>query len=377
MQQTNQITKLTIADPEQFVRFFKFYDKCNDNTEITLNFEKDKLFFREMNQANTLLTEITLKDSLFVEFYAEKGKKDISMPELLSFLKRANKEDLMQLEFNDTKYNVILKSSITRTFTGNILALEKTEQKQPNLKHSAKVTIDSKKLTSILKEFKKEFLLQFVIINNKLIVNIYNSDSNLVRKNEIEDCSVSGDNTISTFGFETLKNAITDKLSGNLTLNLGKDYPILIEYAANNYQVNVVVAPDDHIKDYVETTIPKINEPKKEIKHSGKYPEIQWEKKQPKPKQKRGKLDLEDIGFNENFKCPNCKEMISFYYFIDKFATHIGSVKEVLEQDFNADPDFAGFVLENDKFHDEMDEYINDFLRKRLKEMYKKFKRGG
>ena len=54
--------------------------------------------------------------------------------------------------------------------------------------------------------------------------------------------------------------------------------------------------------------------------------------------EKRKKLDLDALGYNENFACPKCKKMISFYFFLDKFATQIGVIKDALEQDYNADP---------------------------------------
>ena len=74
MQKTQTMNRLTLSDTRQFIEIFKLYNKCNDNPEITLNFEKDGLHFREMNPANTLMADITIKDSLFIEFYAEKTR---------------------------------------------------------------------------------------------------------------------------------------------------------------------------------------------------------------------------------------------------------------------------------------------------------------
>ena len=132
---------------------------------------------------------------------------------------------------------------------------------------------------------------------------------------------------------------------------------------------------DDSIKNFQAVTKsnkPEIKEMPKnvEIKHSGKHPEVQWKKKQ-----KKGKLDLDALGFNENFKCPNCKDMISFYFFIDKFSTQIGAVKDVIEQDYNADPEFAEFVFES-SFNEDLSEEIDKIVKARLKEMYKRFKKG-
>lgn len=407
MQQTNQIIKLTIAEPEQFVRFFKFYQKCNNNTEITLNFEKDRLHFREMNLSNTLMTNITIKDSLFTEFYAEKGKKDISMPDFLSFLKRANKEDLMQLEFNDTKYNVILKSSITRTFTGNLINFEKTEHKLPELaQYTAKLSIDASILYNFLKDFKKEDRIEISAIKDKLRLRVFDYEPKQIGITEIESIGGITENpSKSVYSFELFKNSISNKLTEKIHLSLGNNYPLKIEYTNNNYNVMVIIAPitddkempkEDTIKATDKTyykapekepvvndvginpmpveVVVKDNPIKKiEIKHSRKSPEIQWKNK---PKQKKGKLDLDALGFNENFKCPNCKDMISFYFFIDKFSTRVGTIKDAIEQDYNADQDFAEFVFES-SFNEDLSKEIERIVKARLKEMFKKFKRGG
>ena len=406
MQQTQTINKLDIAEPEQFVRFFKFYQKCNDQKEITLNFDRDRLHFREMNPANTLMTDITIKDSLFTEFYAEKSKKDISMTDFLNFLKRANKEDLLVMEFNDTKYNVILKSSITRTFTGYILNPEKTEQKLPCLNFSARATINSKILFDFLKDYKKEAKnIEISAKNKALTLKVLDFDNKQIGTTTIETDSFQElyqnmdgitEPVKSRFTFELFKNAITNKLTENIVLFLGNTYPIQIEYnEPDKYNAVVIIAPyvedgedlkaeteepikvEMEDKDYYKepesssiiNDLPKPKEIGKiEIKHSGKHPEIQWKK------QKKGKLDLDALGYNENFKCPNCKGMISFYFFMDKFATQLGVIKEVLEQDYNADPEFAEFVFESDE------DFGRDFeklAKARLKELHKKFKRGG
>ena len=399
MQQTKTINKLTIAEPEQFTKLFKFYQKCNDQQEITLNFDKDRLHFREMNLANTLMSDITIKDILFTEFYAEKSKKDISITDFLNFLKRANKEDLLVMEFNETKYNVILKSRITRTFTGNIINAEKTEQKLPCLNFSARATISSKMLFDFLKDYKKEARnIEISAKNKALTLKVLDFDNKQIGMTTIEAEGII-EPVKSRFTFELFKNAITNKLTENVVLLLGNTYPMQIEYSEpNKYNAVVTIAPyvedgedfkvetEEHTetepikvemedKEYTKEPEPSsiINELPKpkymgkiEIKHSGKHPEIK--------KQKKGKLDLDALGYNENFKCPNCKDMISFYFFMDKFATQIGVIKDVLEQDYNADPEFAEFVFESDE------DFGRDFeklVKARLKELHKKFKKNG
>ena len=92
--------------------------------------------------------------------------------------------------------------------------------------------------------------------------------------------------------------------------------------------------------------------------------------------EKRKKLDLDALGYNENFACPKCKKMISFYFFLDKFATQIGVIKDALEDDYNADPEFAEFVFEDNSFDEVLNEQIGKFVKKRLKEYHKYYKQG-
>lgn len=368
MQQTNQITKLTIAEPEQFVRFFKFYRKCNDTAEITLNFDKDRLHFREMNQANTLMTDITIKDSLFVEFYAEKDKKDIYIPDFLSFLKRANKEDLMQLEFNDLKYDVILKSNITRTFTGNIMNFEKTEQKLPELKFDVKLSIDANTLYNFLKDFKKEsYRIEIAARKDNLKLRVFDYDLKQIGTITLEANGIAEKPAKSVYSFQDFKNSITNKLTEKVFLSLNNEYPLRIEYSQDNYNASVIITP------IIDAGLPEDTKPEIKVIMDELEKEIEINKTL---NQKKGKLDLDALGFNENFKCPNCKDMISFYFFVDKFSTQIGAVKDAIEQYYNADKDFAEFVFES-SFNEDLSEDIKKLVKARLKEMFKRFKRGG
>ena len=88
------------------------------------------------------------------------------------------------------------------------------------------------------------------------------------------------------------------------------------------------------------------------------------------------KLDLDALGYNENFACPKCKKRISFYFFLDKFATQLGTIKDILEQDYNADPEFAEYVFESGFDEEPKNEHIKIFVKKKLKEYHKYYKQG-
>ena len=126
-------------------------------------------------------------------------------------------------------------------------------------------------------------------------------------------------------------------------------------YSNNNYKI-------DKTEQYPEEIEQKVREKETKIK-----------KKKPI---KKGKIDLEALGFNENFACPNCKEMISFYFFADMFFTVVGSLKDVIESDYNADSEFMRFVLER-HFEEDIYENTKVFIKNKLKDLYKKFEKEG
>lgn len=90
---------------------------------------------------------------------------------------------------------------------------------------------------------------------------------------------------------------------------------------------------------------------------------------------KRKKIDLDALGYNENFACPKCKKIISLYFFIDKFTTPIGTIKNILEEDYDADSNFMEYILDGN-LTEELDNETNKIIKKKLKEYYKDYKKG-
>lgn len=390
---TKQINKITLAEPKQFIELFKFYNKCNDNNEVTLFFDKEKrgfISFREMNGANTLLTNTEISSSIFTEWDVEKCKKGIIMNTFIDFLRRVKvKEDILQIEFNDTDYKMTIKNTILRKFESKVVDWDNKEEKMPNLSHKAKIRLTSKQLYDAIKDIKGMDKIEFIAENKKLIIKLYSGyEDNVKDKIEIRE---DGYNSIETteklsskFTFDLLKKAITNRLSEDVTLFLSQDYPILIRYLeVDKFKVDVVIAPNVDIdkqdetfeetgkKDIANDTkeSDKINREVKKIEHQAMEIESRRQKKASKTVKKahkkvsNKKIDLKQLDDVDD----------DFVKFSKKYSTPLGEIKNIVEEKYNSDIEFMQFAIDEGLL-EELNNNIDKFLDKKLEEYFKKFK---
>ena len=89
-----------------------------------------------------------------------------------------------------------------------------------------------------------------------------------------------------------------------------------------------------------------------------------------------GKIDTNElVDSREGVKCPHCREFINFYYFTEFYATPTGEIKYYIEELYNADIDFMQYCLDCN-FEGEVNDEMCKFIRKKLKEYYKNYKKG-
>ena len=374
MQQTTQISKISVADPKQFIDIFKFYKRCNNTKEISLLFDKNKISFREINLDNTLMTSIEISSSFFTEWYANEGKKSLNAHILIDFLNRVDaKKDVLGMEFNGDKYKVDIKGYAKRQFSSFLLDIESEPKKMPELRHNTRIKINAKTLCNALKGYKKSEMesIKLIADKNKLKLNIFDWDNSL--KDSIElNAEVSG-NAISKYNFELFRNSITSRLTEDILLLLDNDYPILISYVEPNYKADVIIAP--RVEDSKDKPEVKPEAVKTEIKEPVKEEATIKEKAMPKLKraikaEKSLKIDLNDIGYSDSLGCPHCKGIIDIQHFSSKFTTPIGLIRDIVEEEHKSNIEFLEFVLDkgiDDEINKDFKKMIKDKLIKYLK----------
>lgn len=402
MQTTQAISKISPAEPKTFIELFKFYNKANTNPEVCLKLEKDGLSFSELSMDNTLLTSIEILSNSFMEFGIKPSKKCLNSAELLKFLKRANKEDILIVEFEENDYRVILKNGVLRQFNSKLIDYEERSGKMPNLDHKAHIKVDSKSLFDAFKNYKKNDMDKAVIevLNGKAILSLIDGNNEIRDSIELNGEVKSEANLKSMFSFELLKNSITKNLSGEITMFLSQDYPLLIRYLeVDKFKAEVVIAPrveekpkpvkvkfgDKNIEKKISDAVDKIvekaedkshyEEPKKEDVAGDDVgidprPVTAKSKRTSKPK---GKIDLNDIGYSDSMKCPECRGLIDIQHFSDKFTTPIGLLRDIVEEDYNGNIKFLEFALDKEICED-INEGFEKLIREKLKEHEKKFR---
>lgn len=90
---------------------------------------------------------------------------------------------------------------------------------------------------------------------------------------------------------------------------------------------------------------------------------------------KKKKIDLNEIGYSDTMKCPECREYIDIQYFSGRFATPIGLLRDIVEEDYNANIEFLEFVLDCN-LSEELTDETEKLFKKKLKEYYKNYKKG-
>jgi proliferating cell nuclear antigen len=239
--------KLTLADSKYLKEGVSIISDLV--TEGVFKITPDNIELIAMDPANVAMVVFRLMGSTFTEY-------DVNKPELLGInlnnfkqvLRRAGANDSITLEVEDNKLKITLKGTSTRTFHLPLIDVEEKEQKMPELKFTATITMDSNILNEAIEDADivgesvnfmaepKRFIVSATGDLNKANIEIDAGEGTKI---------TATDKVKSKYSIEYLKKMIQgSKLSSKVKLQFAKDYPLELEYKeTNKVQLLFVLAP--------------------------------------------------------------------------------------------------------------------------------------
>ena len=233
--------QLTLSEPRLLKESMNIISELV--TEVTLRIDKDKIEIIAIDPANVAMVDYKLLSSAFIEYVVPKPEElAINLEHFKQVLKRAKPTDTVTLGLDEDKHRLklLLKGDGTRTFNIPLITIEEVEQKIPSLQFATKVTLSSIRFDDAIEDMS--------IISDKFVIK---AESNLkdatVEMPSREDTTITleGDALSSKYSIEYLRKiSKASKLSDDVTLEFGADYPLRAEYKLmDKLRLSFILAP--------------------------------------------------------------------------------------------------------------------------------------
>lgn len=204
-----------------------------------------------MDPANVAMVVFKLLSSSFTEYDVTKDTEiAINLANLKQVLRRASPKDMLTLELEEGRLKIELKSGTTRTFNLPIIDLEDKEQKVPDLKFPVTIKTSSSVLNEAVADVDVVGESVAFIAEPKKFTLHAEGDLNQakidIKEDEITKISMDGNEKVKAkYSIEYLKKMINgSKLSGDVTIQFNKDYPLKLEYkTVDKVMLSFILAP--------------------------------------------------------------------------------------------------------------------------------------
>ncbi len=219
-----------------------------DEAKFRLN--KDGISIKAVDPANVAMISFDLHPDAFESYECTDGEIGLSLMTLMDILSMAERSDKIELKLDPEAHNLLLKmGGLAYTLSLLDLAAMRKEPKVPNLELPAKVTLKGRDLYRAIKAAEKvSDHLAFGVDGSAFFMEA-EGDTNRVKlqltKDELIGLDTSGP-ARSLFSLDYLSDmgkAINK--ANEVTLHLGKDYPIKINFgvAGGKGKVEYLLAP--------------------------------------------------------------------------------------------------------------------------------------
>ena len=227
--------RLTLEDP----RFLK--DSIGIISELVnearFKVTKESMELVAMDPANVAMVIFKLLSSAFVEYKLENDVElSINLDNLKKILRRASPGETLTLEVEKSKLKVTLEGRAKRTFSLPILEFEGREQKIPDLKFPASVTLAPGLLENAIDDV--DVVAESVTFEIDPLSFVINASGDLsdvkVELKSGDDVRVESSSKAklkSKYSVEYLKKIVRGgKLANEAKLSLDTNYPLRLEY---------------------------------------------------------------------------------------------------------------------------------------------------
>jgi len=242
--------QLTLAEPRLLKESVNIISDLV--TEVTLKIEKDKIAIVAIDPSLVAMIDFKLLSSAFVEFSVpEVQDLAINLDHLRQVLRRTKPSDTVTLTMDEDKnrLQVLLKGSGQRTFNIPLINIEENEQKIPDLQFATKVELASEKFDDAIEDM--SIIAESLSLHSHPDKLIVQSESNLkeakveLRGSEETVIQLQGDPLSAKYSIEYLKKmSKASKLSDQVSLEFGKDYPLRVVYTLlDKLRLSFILAP--------------------------------------------------------------------------------------------------------------------------------------
>ena len=243
--------KLTLAEPRLLKESMNIISELVN--EVTLMVDQDKIEIIAIDPANVAMIDFKLLSSAFVEYSVPKPQElAINLEHLKVVLKRAKPVDTLTLELDEEKNRLQVNFSgmSAKKFNIPLINIDENEHKLPDLSFATKVSLSSSIFDEAIEDM--GVVAESVALVSSKENFIVKCESNLrdakVTMPSSEDVNIindSAEEVFSKYSIEYLKKiSKASKLSDQVSLEFGPDYPLRAEYKLlDKLRLSFILAP--------------------------------------------------------------------------------------------------------------------------------------
>ncbi|MBE0523382.1 MAG: DNA polymerase sliding clamp [Methanosarcinales archaeon] len=217
--------------------------------EAKINLTPDGLSIRAVDPANVAMVDLTLKPGAFEEFTATDGEIGVDLNRLNDILGMAEKAETVELELDEETHKLVVKMS---GLTYKISLLDpssiRKEPKVPKLDLPARIVLSGAELRRAIKAAEKVSDHMCMGVDEDIFYMEAEGDSDRMRLDIAKDqlISLESGDARALFSLDYLSDMIKSAGKSNeVTIELGKDYPTMLNFkiAGGNGNVSYLLAP--------------------------------------------------------------------------------------------------------------------------------------
>ncbi len=220
-------------------------------SEARLRFTQDMMEMVAMDPANVAMVIYKLFSSSFTEYeFKEDMEVGINLSNLKQVLRRVGTSDSLEVEITESKFNIKIVGTSTRTFSLPVLDMDERQQKIPELNFPVKVTTS----TSIIADAIDDAdivgeSVAFLADSNKVTIAAEGDLSKVkveITKDENTEITSESENPVKAkYSIEYLKKMVQgSKISSRASMFFNTDYPLKMEFVeVDKVYLGFILAP--------------------------------------------------------------------------------------------------------------------------------------
>lgn len=212
--------------------------------EIVIQYDNDGLRFNAIDRSHICFFRCNINKDFFNEYeVSEPSLIFIGLDDLVNVLKRGNSKDSLRFKSENNEFKVTFENNNSRTFSITELDMNDNTREPPNLDYSINFICDFDFLKNTLKDAELySDKLKFVCVDDLLMLTCEGMNGKYVGKFPLTNYE--GNNCSASYSVSWLSKITNSKLGSNdLRINMGDDFPMLIEIIFDNVELNYILAP--------------------------------------------------------------------------------------------------------------------------------------